>query len=58
MKTILNPFGNQSKLKYESTSEIKEIEGIWKIWFIFWKKTYGNGNDKIWSIDINELETE
>ena len=26
MKTILNPFGNRTKLKYESTLEIKEIE--------------------------------
>ena len=38
MKTILNPFGNQSKLKYESTLEIKKLKRIWKIWFIFWKK--------------------
>ena len=55
MKTIFEPFWNRSKLKNEQLCN-KEIERNLENLIYILNKTYRNGNDMIWSIDINGLK--
>ena len=51
-ENYFEPFWNQSKLKYEQLCN-KEIERNLENLIYILNKTYRNGNDMIWSIDIN-----
>ena len=52
METILNPFKTNLNWKM-SNFAIKEIERNLENFIYILNKTYRNGNDMIWSIDIN-----
>ena len=55
MKTIFEPFWNRSKLKNEQLCN-KEIERNLENLIYILNKTYRNGSNMIWSIDINGLK--
>lgn len=55
MKTILNPFEINLKLKYEQLCN-NEIKRNLKNLIYILNKTYRNGSNMIWSIDINGLK--